>query len=500
MAVYDFPMLKKTGFTFKSISWKKSLKLFRLGFFTFVFTLLTQYLINASKYAIDSHGAHELQTIYGIIIMPATVMILAANFLIHPFLLKIKDALKQRGTTTLNFLVLKLSLVMAAFGAFATLAGYLLGQPVFQLLYGVDISGELISLVVILVGATFYSLSFILSNVLIAMRRTASQAFVFALVSIFALIVSNSLVVSRGVFGAALAYALSMLLLFLFYIVIYFHSVKLLKKQILLTPADKARLHTFVVLAYQESPYLENCIKSVINQALPTNVVIFTTTPNSHISNLAKKYHLETKTGKHTSIGGDFDSALSAANTPLVTIAHQDDTYDHTYAEKIIEAYQSAGSSAQILFSDYYELRGTKRVYANTNLRIKRLLLTPLKISAFSQYKWAKRFALRFGDAVCCPAVTFNTQKVKTPLFACKMSCNVDWQAWEKLSRKNGKFVFVNEPLMGHRIHVDSETSKTINDDRRSAEDLAVYKKFWPTWIAQKLTKTYKASEKSNQV
>lgn len=47
--------------------------------------------------------------------------------------------------------------------------------------------------------------------------------------------------------------------------------------------------HTFVVLAYKESEYLEECIKSVLNQSVKTKVVIATSTPNEYITMLAKK-------------------------------------------------------------------------------------------------------------------------------------------------------------------------------------------------------------------
>ena len=50
-------------------------------------------------------------------------------------------------------------------------------------------------------------------------------------------------------------------------------------------------IHTFVVLAYKESQYLENCIKSVINQKYKSEVVIATSTPNKFIESLAKKYN-----------------------------------------------------------------------------------------------------------------------------------------------------------------------------------------------------------------
>ena len=49
-------------------------------------------------------------------------------------------------------------------------------------------------------------------------------------------------------------------------------------------------IHTFVVLAYKESNYLETCIKSVINQKYKSKVIIATTTDNKYIRDLAKKY------------------------------------------------------------------------------------------------------------------------------------------------------------------------------------------------------------------
>lgn len=263
---------------------------------------------------------------------------------------------------------------------------------------------------------------------------------------------------------------------------------------------SKPNLHTFVILAYRESQYLETCIKSIMRQTSPSTVILATTTLNPHIKRLAKKYNLPIKTTKHTTIGGDFDFALGCGKTELVTIAHQDDTYDPDYTKEIISAYKHAGKRTQIIFSDYYEIRGRQKIHKNTNLRLKRFLLTPLKFRFLADKKWAKRFVLRFGNSVCCPAVTFNTRRVTPPIFASNMVCNVDWLAWEKLSKKPGKFIFINRPLMGHRIHSGSETTKTIEDDNRSREDFEMYRKFWPASIAKKLTKIYKNSEKSNKL
>ena len=200
------------------------------------------------------------------------------------------------------------------------------------------------------------------------------------------------------------------------------------------------KIHTFVILAYKESEFLEDCIKSVVNQSVKTNVVIATTTPNKHIEKLAKKYNLKVIEGKHTTIGGDFDFAKNIADTNLVTIAHQDDIYEHNYAKKIIDNYNKYKNPI-ILFTDYYEIRNDKKIYTNTNLKIKRLLLLNLKFKALSGSKFLKRNSLRLGNSICCPAVTFNNNLCPKELFKCDLTCNIDWYGWEKLSKEKGKFL-----------------------------------------------------------
>ena len=53
---------------------------------------------------------------------------------------------------------------------------------------------------------------------------------------------------------------------------------------------------------------------------------------------------------------------------------------------------------------------------------------------------------------------------------------------------------------MGHRIHEDSTTTKIIENNIRTEEDLEMFKKFWPTCLAKKINKLYAKSENNNQV
>ena len=80
------------------------------------------------------------------------------------------------------------------------------------------------------------------------------------------------------------------------------------------------------------------------------------------------------------------------------------------------------------------------------------------------------------------------------------MKCNIDWQAWEKISGNKGEFAYIPHPMMLHRIHEDSTTSKLLEDDKRREEDLFMYRKFWPEQAARLIEHFYKSAEKSNNV
>ena len=247
-------------------------------------------------------------------------------------------------------------------------------------------------------------------------------------------------------------------------------------------------VHTFVILAYKESKYLEDCIKSAIDQEYKSKVVIATSTPNKYIETIALKYNLQIiiNTGEK-GIGKDFD--------------FQDDIYNKEYSKNIVEKFQKYNKTNKkndvlIVFSDYYEIKKEGIVKNNLNLIIKRILLFPIRIA--NKTKFVKRLILRFGCSICCPAVTFNKDNVKTPVFDSEFKSDVDWNAWEVLSKQKGRFLFVPKKIMGHRVHDESTTTEIIKDNIRTKEDMEMFRRFWPEWIAKIINKVYVKSEKSN--
>lgn len=258
--------------------------------------------------------------------------------------------------------------------------------------------------------------------------------------------------------------------------------------------------HTFVICAYKESPYLETCIQSLLNQTKLGAILITTSTYCEHIQNAADKYNLELRVNAgETGIAGDWNFGYSQVETPLVTIAHQDDIYEPEYVEKILEQVNRA-SHPLIAFTDYGELRNDRRVYKNSLLRIKRILLSPLQIKMLQRSKFIRRRSLSLGNGICCPSVMYVRCNLPNKIFETGFRSDLDWQAWEQLSRIDGNFIYCPECLLFHRIHSESETSRIITDNSRKSEDEEMFCRFWPKPIAKLLAKVYSTSEKSNTV
>ena len=94
------------------------------------------------------------------------------------------------------------------------------------------------------------------------------------------------------------------------------------------------QLHTFAVCAYKESPYLEDCLQSLMAQTVDSHIIMATSTPNDFISSIAEQYNLPLFVNHgEGGITQDWNFAYTHADSKYVTIAHQDDIYEPAKAK-----------------------------------------------------------------------------------------------------------------------------------------------------------------------
>lgn len=263
---------------------------------------------------------------------------------------------------------------------------------------------------------------------------------------------------------------------------------------------ETMKKHIYAVCAYKESPYLEECIQSIKEQTVSSEILVATSTPNSYIEKICKKYNLSMYVNEgEKGITQDWNFAYKMADAEMVTIAHQDDVYLPNYTEEIMSMAECA-TKPLILFTDYAELRNGEMVKKNKLLKVKRIMLFPLRFKCFWNSRFVRRRILSLGSPIACPAVTYVKKNLPETIFQAGFRSDEDWEAWEMLSRRKGAFAYTNQIGMCHRIHEESETSVILGDNARTEEDFIMFCKFWPKSIAKILTKLYSTSEKSNEL
>ena len=254
---------------------------------------------------------------------------------------------------------------------------------------------------------------------------------------------------------------------------------------------ELAKKHTFAICAYKESPYLEEAIKSIVNQEIKTNIIIGTSTPNKYIENLAKKYDIKYYVRKGKSdIQDDWNFIYNKANTELVTVAHQDDLYEKEYTKELFNHYNK---DILMYNTNYYPYKNGEKT-TDTNSKIKHLLKFFVKYKFFANIKFFKVASLAFGNSINCPSVTYNKKLLGNSVFTSDLKFGLDWDTFLKIAKLKGCSLYIKDKLVCYRIHDDATTKSFIVDNKRKEEDIIMFSKIWPKFIVKLIMKIYTKS------
>lgn len=252
------------------------------------------------------------------------------------------------------------------------------------------------------------------------------------------------------------------------------------------------QLHTFAVCAYQDSPFLKACLKSLKRQTIPSNIIICTSTPSPYIDGLAEKYQIPVyvRHGK-SDIQEDWNFAYQSASARLVTIAHQDDIYHKDYIRVLLQQFEHFPDMT-VFFTDYLVVKEDVVQKRAAGELIKKLLRLPLRFPGLCHISQIKKSVLMFGNSVCCPSCTYHKAVLGEPLFTSQYKFALDWDTLFRLSAVPGRFICAETPLIYYRIHNGATTKECILDHRRYQEESKMFEQMWPLPIARLLLHFYK--------
>lgn len=226
LCVYDIRKLHSY-----KIKWhkpnKKIIKFLLInGFFVFAFYFLNQYVVNAQRYLIDDCITSGMlknsdQTIFGIILMPATFMALMTQFIFSPYTYDIKITLKSKNIKKFNQIIFKISTWLVLIGIIVVAISFFIGIPILNLLYNIDLNEYLWPLIIILFGSIFYAEYSVLAHALISIRKNSALIISLVLGSLISFVVSYWLINNYNLYGSFFAYTISMFAILIIYAICY---------------------------------------------------------------------------------------------------------------------------------------------------------------------------------------------------------------------------------------------------------------------------------------
>ncbi len=265
-----------------------------------------------------------------------------------------------------------------------------------------------------------------------------------------------------------------------------------------LPPASLARAadgeHDFMVVAFGDSPFLADCLHSLRSQTRASRVTVTTSTPSPFIAGVAHDFAASVIINpRRQSIANDWNFALRSARARYVTLAHQDDVYAPDFLEHSLAALTGLANSV-FCFTGSQEIRddGAPR---SSKLSVVKHLLDRAILGKRTRVGGARlRAFLSLGNPLACSSVTFDRRRIGAFAFSNEYRSNLDWDAWLRLLESGGVFARLPEPLVGRRRNELTATSRLILEGVRQREDLALFRRLWPSPVGEIIAQTYRAS------
>ena len=202
----------------------------------FLSTILSLYITNAVKYAIDNVSTYEMQTYYNIIYLPTFTINLASIFIIKPMLKVLGDIWNQKKYKEMLKIITKVSLLIILVTLFVEIVCFTIGTQILSIIYGVELNQYRLDLCLLVLSGGLYALTVLFLYILTTMREQTKSTIGYIITSIFALFVPQLLVEKLNMLGASLSNIcitfLLLILLIIPFIFRYKQEVKLQKNNL----------------------------------------------------------------------------------------------------------------------------------------------------------------------------------------------------------------------------------------------------------------------------
>ncbi len=176
----------------------------------FIGYFLSFYIGNAPKYAIDSQLSDEVQACYGFIAMPVFVIGMLNNFIFNPLLHRMAILWEDRNISEFRRQIILQICAIVFITTICIIGAWMIGIPVLSWMYHTNLAEYKTELLILLTGGGFLGLSGLLNAMITVVRFQKSVAWGYGVVAVMAFLLSDPIVQSYGIMGAAGLYTILM--------------------------------------------------------------------------------------------------------------------------------------------------------------------------------------------------------------------------------------------------------------------------------------------------
>ena len=230
--------------------------------------------------------------------------------------------------------------------------------------------------------------------------------------------------------------------------------------------------HTFVICAYKESKYLEDCIRSLKAQEVKSYIKIATSTPNEYIYSIANKYGID-----------------------VFVNNMKNDIYLKNYTKDLLK-YKKKYRDMTLFTTPSITLKDGRVKLGKVEF-IKQLLRLPLICNSLNNIKFIKRWSVTLGNPIIAPSCAYDKRLCPKDLFISSFQFALDWECVLRLAKLEGRFVLSKSPGICYRVHDGAATKKSILNHSRQIEESIMFDRLLPKPIAGIVKKLYQSSYKA---
>lgn len=219
MVIYDRKNAKEFGEVKIGLN-NKIIHLLVESFQVFLFSFLNIMMLNVTRYFVDINLTDTIQGYYSIMIMPASIIALFAQFLVQPMVKSLVDSFNSGKIKVFRKNCTMILAVIIIFGCLAALISYFIMPFLLNLVYGIDFSIYNLEISLIVLAGIFSGATTVISTILIIMRKLSSQLYGF-IFSVFACACVSFFMVHDSIYEAIYAYLFAMLIEFIIFLFLF---------------------------------------------------------------------------------------------------------------------------------------------------------------------------------------------------------------------------------------------------------------------------------------